>query len=620
MKKNFTFQSSRTIWGGILLIACFFAGLTGADAQTTITTTAGSTSYWSASASAITFGVKNNNTGPVIITTIQNYMPANNTNTFTLWYHPTAVTGAPSDITTANGWIQVATGTSVSSVATGLYTVLSGLNFTIPAGATYRLALSGNSCPYYATSGSSPTSASGGGVDIYTQANPLSPTYTGYFPGPLTTTPRGFYGSITFIPGGPAVPPCVTTPLTPANNSTTACAGTTLLRWNKVNTATGYDVYLNTGTAAPTTVVSANQTDTFYNATTITGSYTWKIVPKNTVGPAAGCNFFTFSTVASVTPTISITVAPNDTICASIPGVFTATAGNAGPSPTYQWIKNGANTGASGNVYTDTALSNHDTIRVIVTTSGNGCFTSGTATSNSIVMTVLPVPSASISAAGPVAFCAGGSVRLQATGTGSAYQWTSNGADIAGATGSSYTAEYSGAYRIKITGSNGCYGLSAPLNINVFATPIPNIARSGNVLSTASTYMSYQWFRGAQAIAGATTNSYTLTRDGMYSVRIMDNAGCTGASAGLPVNWLEVGNIQAADVSVYPNPVAEVLYVNAPADVNIAIRSMEGKTILEHKGTRKIDLTPLASGIYNVCISDKEGRFIKMEKIVRILR
>src|SRR5690606_42096674 len=48
----------------------------------------------------IVFGVRNNNSTPIIITGLDAYLePLAGTGTYTLWYHPTAVTGAPSAIT-----------------------------------------------------------------------------------------------------------------------------------------------------------------------------------------------------------------------------------------------------------------------------------------------------------------------------------------------------------------------------------------------------------------------------------------------------------------------------------------------------------------------------------------
>ncbi len=62
-----------------------------------------------------------------------------------------------------------------------------------------------------------------------------------------------------------------------------------------------------------------------------------------------------------------------------------------------------------------------------------------------------PTINASITAGGPVTFCTGDSVTLQAnTGTNYTYQWDLNASAISGATASSYVAKASGAYTVII--------------------------------------------------------------------------------------------------------------------------------------------------------------------------
>ena len=418
------------------------------------------------------------------------------------------------------------------------------------------------------------------------------------------------------INSAPAVPGCVSTPVSPVNNSTTACAGTTVLRWNKVSSATTYDVYLNAGTATPTTVVSANQTDTFYNATTIAGPYKWKIVPKNTVGPATGCSDFAFTTVSSITPSVSISVAPNDTLCAGIPATFTAAPVNGGTAPTYQWRKNSTNVGSGGTSYTDNSLANNDTIRVVMTASGTSCFTTNTATSQPIVMTILPSPAATISAGSQTAFCAGGSVILSTPASGNTYQWVNN-TPISGATSNTYTATVSGYYKVRVTGANGCTGTSDSIKVTSYPQPAPPVNRIGDTLFTNNNYISYQWYRGAQAIAGATTFKYVLTQNGSYSVRVTDTAGCNGTSAALPVNSLDIPAINGNTIRVYPNPSNQVVYIQSAGKVNAAVHSAEGKLVLDKKDTDRIDISSLAKGIYMLYVTDQNGRMLTVRKLVR---
>jgi len=589
-------------------------------AQTTITCTGTSVSYWSASTGAIVFGLRNTNAGGIIITNMSNHMPAAATNTYSLWYHPTVITGIPADITTGNGWVLAATGLSITNTgAAGVVPVLSGINLTIPGNTTYRLALVGSvACPYYTTSGTGANSFTGGGAEVLTQSNATSPTYVGYFPGPVNNTPRGFNGSITFTSAVATAPNCLTSPAAPANNSTNVCSGTTTLRWNKAATATGYDVYFNAGAAPATTVVSANQADTFYNVTTTPGTYSWKIIPKNTVGPATGCNNWSFTVVPGITPAISITVSPNDTLCMSEVATFTATSVNEGTAPTYQWKKNNVNVGTNSAVYVDAGLASNDYIKVVLTSNSTGCLSTPTATSDSIKMTILPAPSATISAAGPLAFCDGGTVRLNGPANGLTYQWLHNNVPIAGATSGSYNAGWSGYYKVKITTSAFCPAISDSILVTAYPSPFPQVDRNGNVLSTGATYTSYQWYFNGQVIPGATTSSYTITRDGRYKVVVSDIAGCGGTSVELPVNSLNIPTVSGANMSIYPNPASGIVTINSPVDVNIILRSIDGKTALTKDKTKTFDISNVADGIYTLHISDNMGKLLKVEKVVKI--
>ncbi|REE01535.1 RICIN domain-containing protein [Marinoscillum furvescens] len=57
----------------------------------------------------------------------------------------------------------------------------------------------------------------------------------------------------------------------------------------------------------------------------------------------------------------------------------------------------------------------------------------------------------------------------------------------------------------------------------------------------------------------------------------------------------------AAAISIYPNPVTDVLRVNAPEDFSLTLLSLDGRTVLTHdllKSQEAIDLEGLANGLY----------------------
>ncbi|HEX7847612.1 MAG TPA: hypothetical protein VF476_17550, partial [Chitinophagaceae bacterium] len=194
------------------------------QAQTTVSSpSVGSFTYNSASADgAVVFGIKNTNTSPVTITSISHYVQTNFSATFGLWYHTTAVTGAPSALNTTNGWVNAAT-VPVTTTVAGFNPTFTGLNITIPAGATWRFAISGPPfSPYDGGAFTTPNLYVAGGLQVLVQDNAASPGYGGAFPGPPANTPRSFLGSITFIPANTCTePPLPGTAIAPA----IACIG-----------------------------------------------------------------------------------------------------------------------------------------------------------------------------------------------------------------------------------------------------------------------------------------------------------------------------------------------------------------------------------------------------------
>ena len=101
---------------------------------------------------------------------------------------------------------------------------------------------------------------------------------------------------------------------------------------------------------------------------------------------------------------------------------------NTGAGYTYQWKKAGVNiAGANQSNYTATLGGYYS----VVVTDAFGF----TATSETVIVTVVNPPLATVAAAGPLTFCAGKNVLLKAnTGTGYTYQWKKAGVNIDNAT------------------------------------------------------------------------------------------------------------------------------------------------------------------------------------------
>ncbi|CAN5405363.1 hypothetical protein BH11BAC1_BH11BAC1_08410 [soil metagenome] len=146
--------------------------------------------------------------------------------------------------------------------------------------------------------------------------------------------------------------------------------------------------------------------------------------------------------------------------------------------------------------------------------------------------------SASITAAGPITFCTGGSVVLTAnSGSGQTYQWTKNGSNISGATSISYTASTSGAFAVKVTKS-GTTATSASVTVTVSTSiAAPTISASGPVsfCPGGSVVLSSSSSTGNHWSNNATTQSITVSTAGSYTVTVT-LGNCSGTSTPVVVS------------------------------------------------------------------------------------
>jgi hypothetical protein len=228
------------------------------------------------------------------------------------------------------------------------------------------------------------------------------------------------------------------------------------------------------------------------------------------------------ATLAVDTPP-SITDHPDDQ-SACVGGSVTFSAAADGSEPlSYQWRKDGADiSGATGSSYTIDNVQESDAgdYDVVVT---NAC---GAATSDparlavgtGIQITQQPQDQSP---------CAGDSATFSVTaeGEGLTYQWRKDGADIGGATESSYSIASvgesdAGSYDVVITGDCGSViSDAATLTVqhapSITDQPDSQTVNAGDpvtfsVVADGAPPLSYQWRKDGVEISGATDSSYTI--------------------------------------------------------------------------------------------------------------
>src|SRR5277367_116190 len=258
------------------------------------------------------------------------------------------------------------------------------------------------------------------------------------------------------------------------------------------------------------------------------------------------------ATSVPVAPTIT-TQPANQTVAAGQPATFTVVAAGTAPLG-YQWQKNGANiAGATGASYTTPATATTDsgsTFRVVVSN------TVGSVTSNAATLTVTTAAVAPTITTQPVnqTVTAGQTATFTVVAGGTAplnYQWQKNGANIAGATGASYTTpatattDNGSTYLVVVTNTAGTVTSSAAtLTVN----PAP--ASAIQVSSTAITF--------ASEVVGTTTSQgliVTNTGSATLTITQVNETGAAFSVSGftLPIN---VNAGQQATIMVAFKPTA----------------------------------------------------------------
>jgi len=295
-----------------------------------------------------------------------------------------------------------------------------------------------------------------------------------------------------------------------------------------------------------------------------------------TVTDINGCSATSPITVVTVNPMPIATITPDGPteFCQGDSVILTSSLGDS-----YLW--------SNGQTTQSIVVTNSGNYSVTVTNSFN-C----SATSAITVVTVYPLPIATITTDGPTSFCQGGSVILTSSPAVS-YLWSN------GAITQSITVSISGNYSVTVTDLNGCSATSPITVVTVYPLPIVSITASGplefcegeSVMLTSSPGESYLWSNGA------ITQSILVTMSGNYTVTTTDINGCSGTS---PITI----------VTVYPLPIVSIT-AGGPLEfcegASVMLTSSPGESYLWSNGAITQSILVTMSGNYTVTTTDING-------------
>lgn len=330
------------------------------------------------------------------------------------------------------------------------------------------------------------------------------------------------------------------------------------------------------------TAIPGAQANTY--TATQAGSYTLSI----TLGPN---NAISDPIVISVNapPSASITPVGSTSICTGASVVLNA---NTGTGLSYQWFLDGSPiANATSSSYTATQVGAY-TVSVY-----NGCY----ALSSAVSVTQSSTTPASITPSGPLSFCTGGNVSLQAS-AGSSYSWSN------GATASSITVTQAGTYTVTVT-QNGCTG-TATQTVSINPQPTPyftfnNNANSVNFTNGSSDATTYSWDFGDGNSSTAASPQHTYAAPGQYTVTLTATNSCGSQTYSTVVNL----SCSPLSVSIQSAGTLQFCEGNSVELSTTAVTGyvyqwlQDGQLI---SGAQSATYSATASGVYTLQITDAQ--------------
>ena len=172
-----------------------------------------------------------------------------------------------------------------------------------------------------------------------------------------------------------------------------------------------------------------------------------------------------------------------------------------------------------------------------------------------------------------------------------------------------------GLVNISVTDSNGCIATNSA-TINEPPPLIVNISQFGNILDAGAGFASYQWLDdNLNPISGATSQQYTPTTTGEYSVLVTDANGCSVTSFSIMFIADGIAEINTL-LNIYPNPTKDKLNIQYEGFgiTSLIILDVSGNIVLQKNdilsaggNSLQLNLLYLPKGMYVLqLISDKK--------------
>jgi hypothetical protein len=219
--------------------------------------------------------------------------------------------------------------------------------------------------------------------------------------------------------------------------------------------------------------------------------------------------------------------------------------------------------------------------------------------SDTVDVTVLPLPRPPLRVTGPIPMCEGDSIQVDVIGIFREYRWNT------GSAAPEITVFEEGMYFARVLDIEGCWGYSDTVHVTTIPAPAkPRVQRAYDVLSTDSA-TAWQWYINGIAIPSAVNRTHVMRVTGSYQVLVTNEHGCSTMSDPFEVTVLSLDAIpltaERTKLTVYPEPTSDLLRISlrdvtAPY-AQLLLTDMGGRSEALHSGALT---TPDANFVYSL--------------------
>lgn len=360
------------------------------------------------------------------------------------------------------------------------------------------------------------------------------------------------------------------------------------------------------------------------NATTAMNAYRFRCVLTNACGNLP--TIPAILTVATpVTPTITIATATPE-ICSGNTVQYTAVIQSGGTNPSFQWQKNGINTGTNSPVYNDNNPADGDMITCTLTSNAY-CVTTPMATSNTIILVVNPILPVSLSiTASATTACANTPITFNATptngGSNPTYTWFVNGTNlfVNSATYTLNPANGGNYFIMAVVGSSvGCPSSAVVPSNEIDIQVQPNVTPSISIQTTTPAVCPQTpVLFTATSVFGGSTPFYTWKVNGQVTGTNSDQLTVNSLVDGDEITCELLSNASClATPNATSNTISMTVYDRPNVSLNNDPRICEGglrildagnfTSYLWNTGATSRQLAIYSPGVYSVTVTDNHN-------------